>query len=438
MPSSRRIGRPLLFEPRPVKVAWNLRGDTKALYLAVGAAYGIHFDFEDEVQPVTTRLAMEETDFAHAVTALGIITRTFIAPLAPRSGIVVQDVSVKRIQYEHLIFRALDATELQTPEAINEAANLLRTIFEMRHVIVNLARKEILVRDEWSRVNQADQVIHSLCHGQAQALIEFQILEISATTSRQLGFLPTQTYSLTPLGTKAGKLGLTPGAASAGSVLFGGGASLMAVTLPSAALQAAFSDSRSRTSTTITQRATDNQAATFTSGIRYPIVTAIVSYNSGVANTATASGVPTNSTPSFTYVDLGIKLKVTPHIHGDGDITLTIEATSSGLGATNFNGDPVIENREMSTQMRLRNGEPVILAGMLSRNASKSFSSLPGIGQIPGLRLLFGQTSTSSDDDDFLLIVTPHVMRMGANQTENPRATASPDHAVPVLYAPLP
>src|ERR1039457_6850175 len=43
-PPSEENTPPLEFEPRPVKVAWNLRGDTKALYLAVGAAYGIHFD----------------------------------------------------------------------------------------------------------------------------------------------------------------------------------------------------------------------------------------------------------------------------------------------------------------------------------------------------------------------------------------------------------
>jgi general secretion pathway protein D len=444
-PASEETTPPLEFEPKPVKVAWNLRGDTKALYLAVGAAYGIHFDFEDEVQPVTTRLVMEEVDFAQAVTALGIITRTFTAPIAPRSGLVIQDITVKRVQYEHMTLRVLDATELQTPEAINEAANLLRTLFEMRFVIVNIARKEILVRDELSKVDQADRIIRSLSHGLAQVLIEFQILEISSVTSRQLGFLPTTTYSLSPVNTSfnfsGGRLSTTTGAATgtpAGTATFGGGNSLMAVTMPSASLLAAFSDSRTRSSTVITERATDGQVATFTDGIRYPIVTAIVSYNTGASSTTTSSGVPANSTPSFQYVDLGIKLKVTPYVHGDGDITLKIEATSTALGADNYNGDPVIENREMSTQMRLHDGEPVILAGMLTSNDAKSLAGIPGIGQVPGLQFLLGQRSDSRNNDDFLMIVTPHIMRMGPNQTGNPRAIASPDHTVPVKYTPRP
>lgn len=430
---------PLAFEPRPIKVAWNLKGDIKALYLAVGAAYGVHFDFEDELQSVTTRLAMEEVDFAHAVTALGAITRTFVAPFTPHSGLVAQDVAAKRLQYEHLVYRSMDATELGTPEAINEAANLLRTVFEMRHVFVNTARKQILIRDELSRVEQADLVIRSLCMGQAQAVIEFRILEVSSTRSRMLGFLPTQTYAVTPVNKQVNILGrVTPvsGGQPAGTATFGGGISLMAVTLPSAALTAAFSDSHSRTSTTITERASDGQAATFTSGIRYPIVTAIVSYSNGAANQSVNGGVPANSTPSFTYVDLGIKLKATPHIHGNGDISLALEATSSSLGSANFNGDPVIENRELSTQMRLHDGEPVILAGMFTSNDSKSLKSVPGIGQVPGLQFLLGERDDSRNDGDFLLVITPHVLRLGASSNGNPRTLASPDHAVPV-YTPI-
>src|SRR5207245_657206 len=102
-----------------------------------------------------------------------------------------------------------------------------------------------------------------------------------------------------------------------------------------------------------------------TSGVRYPIVTAIVSY-AGSGGTRTNNGIPANSVPSFQYVDLGIKVKATPHIHGNGDITMTLEATSTALGAGTFNGNPTIDNREFNTQLRLGDGQTLILGGMLT------------------------------------------------------------------------
>jgi len=423
---------PLALMPKEVRKAWDLRGDTKALYLAIGDAYGIHFDFEDEIQPVKAHLMLGESDFSEAVMAAGILTKSFAAPLTPRIALVAPDTSVKHQQYQRQCFRVLDASEIGPDAAITEAGNVLRNLLEMKEVQVNLAHKEILVRDETARVIQAAEIIRWLSHGQAQTVVEFQLLQVSVTRMRQLGILSTQSLSITPLALKAGPLTLTPGTVTAAAAMFGGGVSLMALTMPSATAEAIFSDGKTRSLQAVLVRGSDSQPATYTLGERYPIVTAIVTYASTGANSASTSGVPANSVPSFNYADIGLKVKVTPRVHGNGDITLALESTSTALGTVSVNGNPTIENREFSSQMRLREGETVILSGMRTRSDSLSLTGLPGLAEVPGLGLLFGQRTTNTEDDDLLMIITPHVVRLGSAQA-TAQAIASPEHTVPVL-----
>jgi general secretion pathway protein D len=207
----------------------------------------------------------------------------------------------------------------------------------------------------------------------------------------------------------------------------------MAVTMPSATAQAVFSDAKTRSLQDILARGSDSQPASFTIGERYPIVTAVVTYAAASSTAGSNTGIPGNSVPSFNYVDIGLKVKITPHVHGNGDITLTLESTSTAVGTVDANGNPTIENREFSSQMRLREGETVIVSGMRIQSDSLTVSGLPGLTDIPGLGLLFGQKAKDLEDDDLLMIITPHVIRLGPAQMASSPTIASPDHRVPVL-----
>ena len=83
--------------------------------------------------------------------------------------------------------------------------------------------------------------------------------------------------------------------------------------------------------------------------------------------------------------------------------------------------------------MRLREGETVIVSGMRIQSDTLSVSGLPGLANIPGLGLLFGQRAKDLEDDDLLMIITPHVIRLGPGQLTVSPPMASPDHMVPVL-----
>jgi general secretion pathway protein D len=447
-PPPELTGEPVIaLEPRPIRQSWHLRGDTRALYLALGAAYRIRFEFDDEIRPVTARLELSDADFAQALRAVGLITGTFAAPLSSTEALVAPDTNVKRLALERQMVQQLDCGQFTTPEAINEVANLLRTLLEIPQITVNLARRLISVRGPASKVLAAERIVKSLNLGRSEVYLELQSVEVSASKARELGLLPSLSTSASKL-SRTGTLesgvsvplrqiigDAAPTGSGAASPLgtFGGGRTMFGVTVPSATLKASFSETMLRSLTTAQMRASDGTSTTYLFGVRYPIVLASFSpiLLSGDALQQQQQGTLVNPFPAFTFEDLGFKVKATARVHLD-EVTLALEIASRALSGRTLNGVPGISNRELQTQVRVRDGETVILSGLLDRQESRSFGSVPGLGALPGVGLLFGDDIRERSDTEVLLLLTPHIVRLGPTQSESPRPIPAPADYVPV------
>jgi Flp pilus assembly secretin CpaC len=71
---------------------------------------------------------------------------------------------------------------------------------------------------------------------------------------------------------------------------------------------------------------------------------------------------------------------------------------------------PVISNKEYKGSIRLRDGEPAVVAGEISSNDQRSMTGLPGLGFIPGLNQAMVNNTVSAQDDELLIMITPHVV----------------------------
>jgi len=89
------------------------------------------------------------------------------------------------------------------------------------------------------------------------------------------------------------------------------------------------------------------------------------------------------------------------------------------LGTVSTNGIPVISNREYKGGILLKEGEPAVVAGMVTESDQRSLSGLPAISKIPGLGVLTSQQSKQEQDDELLILITPYVVR-GPERTEAP------------------
>ena len=439
----------LALKPRPVRRAWDLRGDPRALYLALGAIYGIQFEFDDAVPSAPARLRLEEADFSTAVRAVAAVTGTFVAPLEQQVALVVPDTPRHRQQFERQVVKHLIVNELATPEAINEVANAVRTLLEMRRVLPNLRQKIITVRDTAAKVRAAERLVRVLAVGRPEVLLQMETLEVHTQRARELGLLSLRQASVFKLSPLDGRVqsgvalplaqvfGRAPAPAGATSqpplAAFGGGRSFFGVTLPMVEFRARLSESLLRRISTVTVRASDNQPATLLVGERFPIVNAIYTpaFSTAPPQELQRSTL-INPFPSFTFEDLGIKLQVTPRIHNEEEVSLKVQAQVRSLTGQTFSGLPSLSNRETEQVVRVRDGQATLITGILSREERNSLVGTPFLAEVPVLGALFGQRLRDTAETDVIVVLTPHILRAPAG----PRA-AREVIPLPAKYVPV-
>jgi general secretion pathway protein D len=115
--------------------------------------------------------------------------------------------------------------------------------------------------------------------------------------------------------------------------------------------------------------------------------------------------------PQFTYVDLGLSLKTTPHYLSGGLIRLEFELEIAGLGATTLNGIPDITTRSFKGDITVRDGEQSVVAGVITDQEQRATTGYPGLGQIPGVSAVLNSNTKDRPHQEVLIVVTPHVVR---------------------------
>jgi hypothetical protein len=164
-------------------------------------------------------------------------------------------------------------------------------------------------------------------------------------------------------------------------------------------------------------------AADFTNSAVPDIVVANNNNDTTVAGQVTLLVSPANSisnpsNPGNTldtgsqYEDIGVKVKATPDLNDNDEVTLQMEFEARALAGTKVNGLPVITNRTLSQAVRLKENETSLIGGLIDKQETKTITGLPGLAEIPGLGYTFGVRNNSSSDTEFLILVTPRMVRL--------------------------
>jgi type II secretion system protein D len=148
----------------------------------------------------------------------------------------------------------------------------------------------------------------------------------------------------------------------------------------------------------------DNQEANFTVGESIPIVSQITVSTGGVV------------TPSVDYQDVGIKLLVTPIINPDGFVNMEIETEISSVAPSSISVGsgvslPILSKRNARTSVTVKDGETIIIGGLITNRETDSENKVPLAGDIPILGNLFRATVKTHTKTELLMVLTPHVIR---------------------------
>jgi Flp pilus assembly secretin CpaC len=207
---------------------------------------------------------------------------------------------------------------------------------------------------------------------------------------------------------------------------FGGGASIIGFGLADAKFFATYSNSFSSNIFDSTVVVSDGQTANFHVGNQYPIPQAI-------STASTQSSSIYNPIGQVNFVDLGIILKLTPKITGDGSIAINVEAEFKALGSQTFNTVPSVLQRQYKGNVTVREGEWAVVAGLDSNSQSINRSGLAGLSQIAGLNQFLGENTRDTQTSNTLVVIKPTVTRLPMSSEISPQYLLGPLHGMRVL-----
>ena len=442
--------------PRDNLQSFHFRGDSRQLLTQVASTYGIAATIEDSVVSRRVRFDVDDVGFYLAMRLAGAVTKTFWAPLQEKQILVAADSTENHRFYDRMGLRTFYVPDAGTQQELQDLTNVLRTVFEIKFVSSNVAKSTLTVRAPQNVLNAATQFLEGLGSSHPEVILDVRIYEVSHTLTHNIGLQIPNQFNL--INIPIGALGLTlaggqsiqdlinqliasgginqantTGVAALLAQLtggntnsifsqplatFGGGKTLMGVSLGTLGATLSRSESQLRSLQHVTVRAAQGKDATMNLGSRFPIINASFA---PIFNTAAISQVIANNSfiapvPSFTYEDIGITLKVKPVVHGDTDVSMNIELKVRSLTGASANGVPVIGNREYTGSINVKNDQGAVVAGQITSTEQRSLSGIPGLGQIPILKTVTASNTKENDEDEMLVVITPHIISMAETQ----------------------
>jgi hypothetical protein len=132
---------------------------------------------------------------------------------------------------------------------------------------------------------------------------------------------------------------------------------------------------------------------------------------------STTGGAAQTPYPASEYVDLGVKIKATPTLHPNNEVTLVLEFEIRSLAGSSVNGIPVLSNRTLTQTVRVKEDEPTLIGGLTDAEETHSITGLPGFAELPVVGYAFGGRHNSLQDTELLILVTPRKLRLADHLT---------------------
>jgi len=401
-----------------VPITVKLTEDSKVIYQTIGQLAGINVLFDPDYTSRRIKVELNGVTLEDALQITALESKTFWRPVTGNTIFVAQDNVAKRKELEQSVLKTFYLTNLSQPTELQDVVNAIRAVLDVQRVQQLLSQNALVVRGTPDQIALAEKLVEDLDKARPEVIVDIAVLQISKDKSRTLGMnWPTSaTVALqSNINTTTSTTGTTTG--TTGSSSSGGlelntlgnlNATDFQVTIPSANLSAVMGDSDTKMLQNPQVRALDNQKATLKIGERVPVATG--SFQPGIGGV----GINPLVNTQFQYLDVGVNIDVTPHVHGDREVTLKISMEiSSVVGQSSIGGisQPIIGQKKIEHEIRLRDGESSLIGGIMEDSQTKSLAGIPGLAQIPILRYLFGQTTQDHSEDETVFVITPHVVR---------------------------
>jgi general secretion pathway protein D len=409
-----------------VPITLKMTEDSKVIYETTGKLAGINVLFDPDYTSRRIKVELNGVTLEDALQIIALESKTFWRPVTPNTIFVAQDNPAKRKDLEQSVIKTFYLGNLSQPTELQDVVNALRQILEISRIQPLPSQGALVVRGTPDQIALAQKLVGDLDRARSEVIVEVAVMQVSRSKTRTLGISPPTSATIalqsnintnvnnTNNNTNNNNLNNTLNNTTTGSNqinlnrLGNLNATDFAVTINPATATALFSDSNTKLIQNPQIRAVDGQKASLKIGDRVPVATG--SFQPGIGGV----GINPLVNTQFQYLDVGVNIDITPRVHATREVTLKISMDiSSVTGQSNIGGisQPIIGQRKIEHEIRLKEGEVNLLGGMLEDQQTKSLSGIPGLSQIPILRYLFGQTNTEHRENEIVFALVPHIIR---------------------------
>ena len=427
------------------------------VYRTVGQLAGINVLFDPDYTPRAINVDLNGVSLEDALEITALESKTFWRPVTTNTIFVAQDNPAKRKELEQSVLKTFYLTNLSAPTELQDVVNAIRAVLDVQRVQQLLSQNALVVRGTPDQIALAEKLVEDLDKARPEVIVDIAIMQVSKDKSRTLGLLPPTSATVTlqsninntttTTGTTTSGTGatITQGTGQNGinlNTLGNLNATNFQVVIPSANLSAVMNDSDTKLIQNPQIRALDGQKASLKIGDKVPVATG--SFQPGIGGV----GINPLVNTQFQYLDVGVNIDITPHVHSNGEVTLKISMDVSAVtGQSNIGGisQPIIGQRKIEHEIRLKDGEANLLGGIMEDHQTKSLAGIPGLAQIPILRYLFGQVNQDHSENEIVFAIVPHIIRSTEVNELNQRpidigtsTTISLRHSAKQQAAPVP
>ncbi len=393
--------------------------DTRVIYQAIGKAAGLNVLFDPNYTSKRIPVDLTNVPLSDALRIVGTLAGTFYKPVTSNTIFVAQNTRQNRTDLDELAVQTFYLTNASQQNDANEILTAIRNLLDPSVKIYLVpSQNAIVMRATPDQLLLAQKLLADLDRARPEVVVDVAVLEVNRDKVRNLGITlptsigltPTTSTSTTSSSTNT-QNGTTPTPSTTSNLSLNDLANLnatnIAVSVSGGTVNALLTDADTRILQNPRIRATDGQKASLKIGSKIPIATG--SYSSTLTSTA-GLGVQTQ----FTYLDIGVNIDMTPTVHYDHEVTLKMKIeVSSHTGDVTISNvtEPIISQRTVEHTIQLKEGEPSILAGILTRAETLGVTGTPGLGELPILKYFFSSQNREKQQDEVVFLLIPHIVR---------------------------
>ena len=386
----------------------------KEVLEGVAKAGGFTLIFDKDVRNDPISIAIQDTTVEDAMQLVLNSNSLFSQKVSPGLLIISPNTKQKQEQYQDLVIRTFYLSNAKSKEMLT----LLKTMLDSKRMHANEQLNTIVIRDQPEKIQMAERIILANDRQEAEVLFDVEVLEVNRTIDQTYGLTyPKQVAgAMAPLPPPASLIAGTLAQQFSVSQLSSLGTGNYLFKLPTNVQLDFFKQiTEAKTLASPKIRVVNNKKAEINIGDKQPI---LLSTTNVLPGQATTGAVPTTSTvTSIEFRDTGVKLTVEPTIKLGNELGLKmkIEVIRLGEQVTLQASPPITQfkfgNRSAETMLSIKDGETVILGGLLQEQDQKTRVTVPWIGDLPLIGDLISSFKTQRVTTEVILTITPHIVQ---------------------------